>query len=225
MIEAAWPILSKNAQFIATACPALARACFHAAPLWVFITAAAAIVPLARWVSLASEQLARRGGSSVGGLLNVTFSNAPEFIVALFVLYSGQTGVVKAMITGSIIGNSLLGLGVAIPVGSWGREKQIFKREGAGLLASLFILSVIGLLVPALFDYTEQGLSPALNRGLSDERLSLGVSAVLVSVYACNLFYTLFTHRGIFSSPELPGRAAWTPGKSLAVLLAQLPRS
>lgn len=198
----------------------LVLAHFHAPPLWVFVTAAAAIVPLAEWIRRATEQMALRAGPAIGGLLNVTFGNVAELILALFVLYSGKPDVVKATITGSIIGNSLLGLGVAILAGSWGREKQTFKRERAGLLGSLLILCVIGLLIPALFDYTEQGLLPALNRGPSDERLSLGVSSVLILLYACNLIYTLLTHRDVYSSAEAGERPSWSLAKSLGILLA-----
>src|SRR6188474_3806241 len=106
------------------------------APLWVFATGAAAIIPLSNWIRRATEQVAERAGPAIGGLLNVTFGNAAEFILALFVLRSGNTAVVKATITGAIIGNSLLGLGISIVAGSWGREKQTFNRDRAGLLAS-----------------------------------------------------------------------------------------
>lgn len=164
----------------------LALAWFHAPPLWVFVTAAAAIVPLAEWIRRATEQMARRAGTVIGGLLNVSFGNTAEFILALFVLGAGKTDVVKATITGSIIGNSLLGLGVSILVGSWGRDKQSFKRERAGLLSSLLILSVIALTVPAFFDYTERGLFAAPNPGALDERLSLGASVALILVIARN---------------------------------------
>ena len=129
-----------------------------AAPAVVFAAAAAAIVPLADWIRRATEQIAGRAGSAIGGLLNVTFGNAAELILALFVLAAGNASVVKATITGSIVGNSLLGLGLAILVGGWARERQVFRRERAGLLASLLILSVVALLVPALFDYTERTL-------------------------------------------------------------------
>ena len=118
-----------------------------ARPVVVFAVAAAAIIPLADWIRRATEQVAARAGSAIGGLLNVTFGNAAELILALFVLLAGKPGVVKATITGSIVGNSLLGLGVAILAGSWGREKQRFQRERAGLLSSLLILSVVALMV------------------------------------------------------------------------------
>src|SRR5829696_1623688 len=199
---------------------------FGAPPTWVFLCAAAAIVPLADWIRRGTEQLARIAGSAIGGLLNVTFGNAAELILALFVLKSGKVAIVKATITGSIVGNSLLGLGLAILIGSWGREKQVFQREKAGLLGSLLILSVIALLVPALFDYTERARSPSLT-GKLDEHLSLGVAVVLIIAYAANLLYTLVTHRGVFASDEDETEESgagltprWSLGRALGVLAA-----
>ena len=122
-----------------------------ASPIWVFVSAGLAIIPLAGWIRRATEQMARIAGSAVGGLLNVTFGNVTELILALFILAAGQPSVVRAQITGAIIGNSLLGLGLAIVVGTWGRDKLTFERHRAGLLSSLLFLAVIGLLVPALF--------------------------------------------------------------------------
>jgi Ca2+:H+ antiporter len=197
----------------------LALALLHAAPLWVFGTGAAAIIPLSEWIRRSTEQIAERAGPAIGGLMNVTFGNAPEFILALFVLRSGNAGVVKATITGSIIGNSLLGLGIAILAGSWGREKQTFKRERAGLLASLLILSVIALLLPAMFDYAERSFATTTRAHVLDQRVSLGVSIVLILVYVANLFYTLVTHRDIFETAE-DGQPTWSLGRSLAVLAA-----
>src|SRR5512141_2685071 len=100
---------------------------FGAPALWGFVTAAAAIIPLAEWLRRATEQLAARVGSAIGGLLNITFGNMAELILAIVVLFSGNTEVVKATITGSIIANGLLGLGLAILLGSWRRSKQTFQ--------------------------------------------------------------------------------------------------
>ena len=199
----------------------------HAPPLWVFATAILAIIPLADQIREATEQLAHRVGGAIGGLLNVTFGNAAELLLALFVLRAGHPDVVKAQITGSIIGNSLLGLGLAIVAGSWGRARQTFDRERVGLLSSLLVLSVIALLLPALFDYTERGvragpaLSDAAVRAL-DERLSLGASVVLIGLYAANIVYTLVTHRGVFAVDEEEGAAehAWPLWRSVGVLVA-----
>lgn len=195
----------------------------HLDPIWTFATAILAIVPLAEWIRRATEQLAHRAGPAIGGLLTVTFGNTAELILALFVLMSGKVDVVKAQITGSIIGNSLLGLGLAIVIGSWGRERQSFKRERAGLLSSLLILAMIALLVPALFDYTERGLGAARDVSKLDENLSLCVSVVLVLVYIANLIYTLFTHRDVFAfdrgENESEREQGWALWQSLAVLL------
>jgi Ca2+:H+ antiporter len=191
----------------------------HASPVWVFATAILAIVPLAEWVRRGTEQMARLAGPAIGGLLNVTFGNVSELILALFVLSAGNVAVAKAQITGSIIGNSLLGLGLAIVVGSWGRARQTFKREHAGLLSSLLILSVIALLLPALFDYTERGMDQP-RRQMLDERLSLWVSAVLIVVYVANLIYTLVTHRDVFELEEDEHtHASWPLWKALGTLL------
>jgi Ca2+:H+ antiporter len=149
----------------------------------------------------------------------VTFGNLAELILAIFVLQAGHVAVVKAQITGSLIGNSLLGLGLAILVGSWGRERQTFKRERAGLLSSLLILSVIALLLPALFDYTERNAAAA-DPGWLDERLSLGVAVVLILVYAGNLLYTLVTHADTFAIDGEETTAGWSVAMSLGVLVA-----
>ena len=195
----------------------------HVGPLWTFICAVLAIVPLAEWIRRATEQLAHRAGSAVGGLLNVTFGNTAELVLALFVLSTGNTAVVKGQITGSIIGNSLLGLGLAIIAGSWGRERQRFKRERGGLLSSMLILATIALLVPALFDYTERGLFAQADVNRLDDKLSLGVAGVLIAVYILNLIYTLVTHRDVFAfqePEESTEKKAWPVWQSLGVLLA-----
>lgn len=193
----------------------------HAPPAVVFGAAVLAIAPLAEWIRRATEQLALRSGSAVGGLLNVTFGNMAELILGLFVLAEGKPDVVKGQITGAIIGNSLLGLGVAILAGTWNRDKQRFSRQRTGLLSSLLILSVIALLVPALFDYTERDVYGQLDPEGLNERLSLGVSVVLLLVYAANLLYTFVTHRSVFvmegHEQESP---SWSLGWSVAVLVA-----
>ena len=179
---------------------------FHSPPLWVFATATIAIIPLADWLRKATEQVAARAGQTIGGLLNVTFGNLAELIIAIFVLLGGNTAVVKAQITGSIIGNALLGLGLAILIGSFGRARQKFSGANAGQLNSMLFLVVVALLLPALFDYTERlpgfAATSAAARTNLDEYLSLGVAVVLILVYALNLVYTLVTHKDVFASDE-----------------------
>ncbi len=193
----------------------------HASPGWVFACAIGAILPLSEYIRKATEQVANVAGGAVGGLLNVTFGNAAELIIAIFVLRAGAVDVVKAQITGSIIGNSLLGLGVAIVAGSIGREKQTFKKERASLLSSMLILCVVALILPAFFDYTErQSLGPAV-AAVRDEHLSLCVAGVLICIYLANLVYTLVTHRDIFAIDD-DSSVDGTPWKlpvSIGVLL------
>jgi Ca2+:H+ antiporter len=201
----------------------------HASPLVQFLVAVAAIVPLAEWIRRATDELARTLGSAIGGLLNVTFGNVAELLLAVFVLLDGHADVVKGQITGSIIGNGLLGLGLAVVAGSWGRDKQTFNRASAGRLSSLLILSVIALLLPALFHLTERAATGPTTTGHLDERLSLGVSVVLVLVYAANLVYTLVTHRDAFATVEEDDASArehdthvrqhWPVWRALLVLL------
>ena len=180
-----------------------------------------AIVPLSEYIRKATEQTAHVAGGAVGGLLNVTFGNAAELIIAIFVLRTGAVEVVKAQITGSIIGNSLLGLGMAIVAGSIGRDKQTFKKERAALLSSMLILCVVALILPAFFDYTErQSLGPEI-AAARDDRLSLCVAGVLICIYLANLVYTLVTHRDIFAISDggPPDGIPWNLPVSIGVLL------
>lgn len=130
----------------------------HAPPMWIFFTAVLAIVPLADWLRKATEHVAVHAGPTIGGLLNVTFGNMAEIIIAIFILISGNTQVVKAQITGSIIGNALLGLGLAIVAAGFvrGGGRQKFNAANAGQLSAMLFLTVITLTLPAIFDYTEQ---------------------------------------------------------------------
>ncbi len=188
-------------------------------PLWVFASSGLAIIPVADWMRRATEQLANRTGPAIGGLVNVAFGSLAELILALFVLSHGKPEVVKAQITGSLIGTSLLGLGIAILVGGIGRKKQTFSRESAGPLGSLLILSVIALLLPALFDFTERHIFSAPNPGALDEKLSISVSVVLILIYAANLVYTLVTRRDVFTARESDETKMWPLWKALGVLI------
>lgn len=189
----------------------------HPSPLVVFGAAALAVAVLANWVKRATEQLAEQTGPALGGLLNVSFGSIAELILALFVLAAGEQEVVRAQITGSIIGTGLLGLGLAALIGGLTRERQVFAPARAGLLASLLILVVIALLLPAIFDHATRasGADPRV----TDEELSLGVSVVLLVLYGANLVYTLITHRGVFEPAEARGNAIWSLKRALAVLI------
>ncbi len=200
-------------------------------PAWlVFAAGAAGIAVLADWVKRATEQLAHHAGPAIGGLVTVSFGSLAELVLALFVLADGQAAVVRAQITGSIIGTGLLGLGLAVLAGSVGRRRQRFDRENAGLLSSLLVLTLIALLLPAVFDLALRGRGAATGPG--DEALSLGVAAILLLLYAGNLAYTLVTHSDVFAGDDAPPRdaaaapaataqdASWSLARALLVLVA-----
>lgn len=191
-------------------------------PLLVFASGALAVAVLADWVRRGTENLSAHVGQAVGGLLNVSFGSVAELILAIFVLREGKFDVVRAQITGSIIGTSLLGLGIAIVVGTFGRERLRFGRARASLLSSLLILVVIALLLPAVFDYTARAVTGIDRVRLSDEQLSIGAASVLLLLYFCNLIYTLVTHRDVFAAPEREEAAggSWSLPVSLGVLVA-----
>ena len=148
---------------------------------------AAAIGVLADWVRRATEHLAERAGSAIGGLFNVSFGNIAELALAFFVLSQAQTQVVQAQITGSIIGTTLLFLGISALVGGIGRVRQSFDEASVGLLSTLLFLVVVAILLPAVFDLTERIAAPGVRIPLIDEQLSLSVSVVLLVLYAANL--------------------------------------
>ncbi len=187
---------------------------FHAPATLVFVVSVLAIIPLASMVKDATEHVAAHVGSTIGGLLNVSFGNAAELILALFVLAAGQPNVAKAQITGSLIGNSLLGLGLGATFGGFKTSRQKFDRDKVGTLSSLLVLVVFALMIPAMFDYTERGLKNVPDPTKLDEKMSLGVAIILILIYFANLIFTLVTHRDAFAeadSDEPPREAATTP--------------
>ncbi len=190
----------------------------------VFATAALGIVPTAALMGLATEELAARSGPGIGGLLNVTFGNAPELIIALFALGQGLHEVVKASIVGSIIGNILLVLGAAMLAGGWKREKQVFSRTSASIQTSMLLLAAAALIMPAIFELVEgKGLpgpgSEIVDYGTTVEHLSLAVAAVLIVTYVAGLFFSLKTHRDLFNPEyEDEGTRGWSVRTSVLVL-------
>jgi Ca2+:H+ antiporter len=164
----------------------------------LFVVAAIAIVPLAGWMGRATEQLAVRSGSGVGGFLNATFGNAAELIIALVALSKGLTGVVKASITGSIIGNLLLVLGASILVGGMRYPKQTFNQTAARISATSLGLGAIALLIPTIF-HRAAAARPGGWTMEAEQRLSLGICVVLFVTYFCSLLFHLVTHRDLFA--------------------------
>ena len=134
-------------------------------PIIVFFSSALGVVPTAALMGRATEELAHRAGPGIGGLLNVTFGNAPELIIALFALQEGLQEVVKASIVGSILGNLLLVLGAAMLIGGWGRERQKFVAEAASAQATMLLLATVALVLPAMFLLAQRRRAAALGRG------------------------------------------------------------
>ena len=200
---------------------AFGLAYLHVSPTWVFAAGVGSLIPLSEYIRLGTEEVSHKTGSAIGGLLNVTFGNAPELILAIFLLRAGAVEVVKAQITGSFIGNGLLGLGLSIVAGSIGREKQCFKKERASMLSAMLILCVIALLLPAAFDYAVRHSARVAEVDVRDSHLSLAVAGVLIVVYVANLVYTLVTHRDIFAISDESEDAgkAWSLWVSVSVLL------
>jgi Ca2+:H+ antiporter len=152
----------------------------------------------------ATEAIAARTGPGIGGLLNVTFGNAPELIIAFFALIEGLQEVVKASIVGSIIGNVLLVMGAAMLVGGWSREKQVFSRTAANAQSAMLMLALAALISPALFQLIHGGGLPHVGTDEVDfgsdlEHLSLGVAIVLLLSYGAGLWFSLKTHRAVFN--------------------------
>ena len=175
----------------------------HWGALAVFVCSALAIVPLAGVMGEATEQLASRLGAGVGGLLNATFGNAAELIIALVALHDGLYDVVKASLTGSIIGNILLVLGVAMLAGGIARERQKFDRVAAAASSTLLALAALALVVPAMFHFVAEAevANATLTRAHEaaiEQRLSLEIAVVLFASYLLSLLFTLRTHRHLY---------------------------
>ncbi len=198
----------------------------HAEAGLIFAVAALGIVPTAALMGLATEELAARSGPGIGGLLNVTFGNAPELIIALFALAEGLQEVVKASIVGSIIGNVLLVLGASMLVGGLRRPKQTFSATAASIQATMLFLAAAALMMPAIFELVEgKGLpSPSaeiVNYGSTVEDLSLAVAIVLIGTYLAGLWFSLRTHRDIFNPPyaeEHEEGFGWSVRRSVTML-------
>jgi Ca2+:H+ antiporter len=203
----------------------LARA-LHASALTVFICSALAIVPLAGLMGEATEQLAARMGAGVGGLLNATFGNAAELIIALVALHRGLYDVVKASLTGSIIGNVLLVLGLSMVAGGLRRDRQTFDRSAAAASATLLLLAAISLVVPAVFHLVAEGAVAQQRLSLPREvaiehSLSLEIAVVLALAYLLSLVFTLKTHKHLYAgAAEAHAHEPVNTGRALLTLLA-----
>jgi Ca2+:H+ antiporter len=187
----------------------------HASPVIVFFAAALGVIPTAALMGEATEHLAARSGPGIGGLLNVTFGNAPELIIAFFALQKGLQEVVKASIAGSILGNILLVLGASMLIGGWKREKQTFNATAAQAQSAMLLLALVALIMPAMFELINGGgLPPVSEKGAGFAQscggvgpanctdlksMSFGVAIVLILSYVGGLIFSLKTHRRLFN--------------------------
>jgi Ca2+:H+ antiporter len=175
--------------------------------VWTFLASSLAIVPLAGWMGKSTEAMAARLGAGIGGLLNATLGNAAEMIIAFQGLRAGLVDLVKASITGSILGNILLVLGLSILAGGIKYKLQKFNRTAASMSATLMALSAIGLLVPAMFHRVTSGRSKA------EAGLSLEISIVLFLAYILSLVFALHTHKDLYvgesHAGELDSHMGW----------------
>jgi len=195
--------------------------------LVVFITAGLAILPLAAWMGTATEEIAVVVGPVLGGLLNATFGNATELIIALVALNAGLIDVVKASITGSIIGNLLLVMGLSMFLGGIRYKEQSFESVVARVNASSMNLAVIAILLPTAVNYTSIGISENVL-----QNLSLAVAVVLILVYGLTLLFSMKTHAYLYdvgladteeeNNHQKPNIALWTGVLLVCTLLVAL---
>ncbi len=206
---------------------ALALQLANAAPSLIFAASAVAIVPTAALMGEATEQLAARAGPGIGGLVNVTFGNAPELIIAVFALADGLQEVVKASIVGSVVGNALLVLGAAMLARGWKRTRQTFDRTAAQAQSGMLLITVLALVLPAVLQLSRHGSLPSVGgvRRVFEPDLnhvSVAVALVLITTYLAGLVFSLRTHRDLFNPAGYADDATsvWSLRRSVGVLAA-----
>jgi Ca2+:H+ antiporter len=182
--------------------------------LAIFLTSAGAILPLAGLIGRSTEQLALHVGPRLGGLINATFGNVTELILAIFLILEDRIEIVKASLTGSILGNLLLVLGLSFLFGGLKHEEQEYNARSASVHATSLVLAVTGLLMPALFALGQ-------HRTLIQREVVSGtVAAVLIGLYVAALAFTLITHEHLFRTPQEHEEPAWSRRKAMGLLLA-----
>jgi len=189
----------------------------HASLVWEFVFACAAVLPLAAWIGMSTEQLAHRMGATYGALFNATFGNFAEMIIAIFAIRAGLPDVVRASLSGSILGNLLFVAGVSMVAGGWRRTSQKFNALAAESQAGQLILAGSAFLVPALFFRTAiQAHKPSLIHPVS-----IGTSVILLISYILGLFFSFKTHREQLTAVGAPAEApeeVWSIRKAIALL-------
>jgi Ca2+:H+ antiporter len=197
---------------------------FHVGAVPVFLVSALGVIPTAALMGRATEELAARSGPGISGLLNVTFGNAPELIIALFALGAGLHEVVKASLVGSILGNVLLVLGVSMLAGGLGRDRQDFEPRAASAQALLLLLATVAMIMPAIYALVAAGgLPEPRDRAVAYpsplQGLSVGVALVLLLSYGAGLLFSLKTHRNLFNpTQDDQDGEPWTVRRSVLML-------
>jgi Ca2+:H+ antiporter len=178
-----------------------------------FIASVLAIIPLAGLIGTATEELAIHTGPRLGGLLNATFGNATELVIATLLIFGGEQEVVKASITGSVIGNCLAVLGLAFLLGGLRFKEQEFNAKVAGMHSASLVLALFGLLIPALYHQAspQAGFVP-------DETVSTGVALVLITLYISSLVFSFVTHRELPIAVHGPEIAKWSKRRAMVLL-------
>jgi len=185
----------------------------------IFFSACLGIIPLAGWMGKATEQIADRAGEGIGGLLNATFGNAAELIIAIVALRAGYLEIVKASLTGSIIGNILLVLGVSFLAGGLRYKIQEYNIISARVQVQMLLLTSVAIITPALFHF----LRPT-EIAVNEAAISLALAGLLMVVYVFSLIFSLHTHKELFrgapqeEAGEKERLAAWSLPVALAVL-------
>jgi Ca2+:H+ antiporter len=188
--------------------------------VWTFVTACLGVLPLAGLMGTATEQLSERTGPTIGGLLNATFGNAAELIIAIVALRAGLVDLVKASITGSILGNLLLILGLSLVAAGTKSPTFRFNRTSAGMSAAMLALAVVGLVFPAIFHGLHPETGEAARLALTELRLSEAVAVILAITYGGSLLFSLWTHKTLFGGDPraTPHGPTWSIGRAVLVL-------
>jgi len=190
----------------------------HVSPLLIFIASALAIAPLASVLGESTGNLASQCGPAIGGILSATMGNATEMIIAFFALHAGHINVVKASLSGSIIGNLLLVLGLSLVVGGLRNPVQRFSRTTSSMNSTTLMIAVAALVMPAVFNLTLFGTLQ--HHDINLQNLSLWTSGVLIALYLLNMFFVFSTHRASFAAqhPEEEGAPRTSRAQALVSL-------
>lgn len=215
---------------------AIALEFIHANHIVIFVISSIALIPLAKLIGDSTEYLSLHYGSTLGSLLNVTFGNAAEIIIAIVAINAGLIDLVKASIIGAILGNILLIFGLSILAGGFRYKEQYFSQQNVGLQSSMLFLAIIGLAIPTILVNTlnVKGADASIENQLNVQIVSDILAFLLLAVYIAGIIFTFFTHKHLFSAQSYPnnkkdqkeverkkekhGTVTWTKKKSFLFL-------